>query len=225
MPDKTRLYYSHDPMCSFCWAFRPVWDEIKSNLEKRTPEIEIINVMGGLAPDSDEPMPDEVRSKVRAAWQYIEQNIPGTQFNYDFWNLQKPRRSTYPACRAVIATKILDARLNGGINGGINGGLEEQMILAIQQAYYMNAQNPSNEDTLISCAETIGLDGIAFTQTLHSAECHQAFEQDRALSGSLGIGGFPGLVIARGNSRFNIPVDYNSASTVLDRLFEAISLL
>lgn len=213
MPDKTRLYYSHDPMCSFCWAFRPVWDEIKSNLEKRTPEIEIINVMGGLAPDSDEPMPDEVRSKVRAAWQYIEQNIPGTQFNYEFWNLQQPRRSTYPACRAVIATKLLDTRL------------EEQMILAIQQAYYINAQNPSNEDTLVACAEFIGMDGARFTHILRSEECYQAFEQDRALSRSMGISSFPSLVITRGSRQFNIPVDYNSASTVLDKLFEAISLL
>ncbi|MCP4009308.1 MAG: DsbA family protein [Proteobacteria bacterium] len=217
MPEKTLLYYSHDPMCSFCWAFRPVWARVRSSLAKSKPELTIINVMGGLAPDSDEPMPEEVRSKVRAAWQYIEQNIPGIQFNYDFWSQQKPRRSTYPACRAVIATKILDARLNYE--------LEEQMILAIQQAYYLNAQNPSNAGTLISCAESIGLDKIAFTKTLHSTECHQAFEQDRALSQSLGISSFPGLVIARGNSRFNIPVDYNNASRVLDRLFEAISLL
>jgi len=173
--------------------------------------------MGGLAPDSDEPMPEEVRNRVRATWQYIEQNIPGTRFNHDFWSLQNPRRSTYPACRAVIATKMLDA--------GLNYELEEQMILAIQQAYYMNAQNPSNEDTLISCAESIGLDGIAFTKTLRSVECNQAFEQDRALSRSLGIHSFPSLVITRGNSRFNIPVDYNSASMVLDKLFEAISLL
>jgi putative protein-disulfide isomerase len=213
MPEKINLYYSHDPMCSFCWAFRPVWAEILKKLAKTNPEIGITYIMGGLAPDSDEPMPEDVRRKVQAAWQYIEQNIPGARFNYDFWRLQQPRRSTYPSCRAVIATRMLDA------------GLEEKMILAIQQAYYLNAQNPSDEDTLVACAESIGLDRAQFTQALHSTACEQAFEQDRMLSRDLGIGGFPSLVITRGNSRFNIPVDYNSAETVLDKLYESIALL
>ena len=109
MSNPTRLYYSHDPMCSFCWAFRPVWAKIQSTLADKKPDIEIISILGGLAPDSDAPMPEDVKNRVKAAWQYIEQNIPGTQFNYDFWGLQQPRRSTYPACRAVIATKLLEA--------------------------------------------------------------------------------------------------------------------
>jgi len=211
--EKTQLFYGHDPMCSFCWAFRPVWTRIQSRLAKARPDIEIIYTMGGLAPDSDQPMPEDVRNKVRAAWQYIEQNIPGTQFNYDFWRLQQPRRSTYPSCRAVIAVKMLDAEL------------EEKMILAIQQAYYMDAQNPSDEDSLVACAESIGLDGATFTETLRSRDCEKLFEQDRALSRSLGISSFPSLVIARGDRRFNIPIDYNSESVVLSKLLEAVSLL
>ena len=213
MPNLTRLYYSHDPMCSFCWAFRPVWAEIQSTLADKKPDIEIISILGGLAPDSDEPMPEEVKHRVRAAWQYIEQNIPGTQFNYDFWHLQKPRRSTYPSCRAVIAVRILDP------------GLEATMVMAIQHAYYKEAQNPSDENTLVACAESIGLDATQFTQTLHSQACVQIFEQDRMRSHSLGIGGFPSLVITRGNSQFAIPVDYTDATAVLNKLSEAVSLL
>ncbi len=213
MPEQTRLFYGHDPMCSFCWAFRPVWASIRSSLAQTHPDIQIVYVMGGLAPDSDKPMPEEMRSKLRATWQYIEQNIPGTQFNYDFWQQQQPRRSTYPSCRAVIAVNMLDAEL------------EEQMILAIQQAYYMHAMNPSDEDTLVTCAESIGLDGATFTDSLRSRECEALFEQDRKLSRDLGISSFPSLVITRGNSRFTVPVDYNSDSIVLGKLHEAITLL
>jgi len=213
MTETTTLFYSHDPMCSFCWAFRPVWAEIQSAMATRVPEIEIKSIMGGLAADSDEPMPEEVRLKVRAAWQYIEQNIPGTRFNYDFWDTQQPRRSTYPACRAVIAAKLMQPES------------EQAMILAIQQAYYLHAQNPSNEDTLLACAESIGLDRQQFTQILRSRECAQAFDADQYLSRSLGISSFPSLVLARGERRFNIPVDYNDATPVLDKLFEAIALL
>ena len=213
MSNQTRLYYSHDPMCSFCWAFRPVWIEIQSTLVDKYPDIEIISILGGLAPDSDEPMPEDVKRHVKAAWQYIEHNIPGTQFNYDFWLLQEPRRSTYPACRAVIAARIIDS------------AQEAAMILAIQHAYYKNAQNPSDENTLVACAESIGLDAALFTHTLRSPACDQAFEQDRMLSRSLGIGGFPSLVITRGKRQFAIPVDYTNATTVLNKLKEAATLL
>ena len=33
------LYYFHDPMCSWCYAFQPVWRTIKAKLE---PQVEVI---------------------------------------------------------------------------------------------------------------------------------------------------------------------------------------
>ena len=50
----TRLYYLHDPMCSWCWGYRFVWDKLQQNLPT---SIVVEYVAGGLAPDSDEPMP------------------------------------------------------------------------------------------------------------------------------------------------------------------------
>lgn len=213
MNEKTALYYGHDPMCSFCWAFHPAWSQIKTELANQFPHIELVYTMGGLAPDSDQPMPEDLRQKLIATWRYIQQHIPGTRFNYDFWTSQQARRSTYPSCRAVMAIKILKP------------DLEDQMILTIQHAYYLNAQNPSNEDTLVKCAESIGLDATQFTETIRSQECDQAFAVDRELSAELGISSFPTLVLSRGNNRFRIPIDYNSASNVLDKLAEAQALL
>lgn len=213
MPDKTTLYYSHDPMCSFCWGFRPEWEALQSMLDEQLPEIDLVYIMGGLAPDSDEPMPAEMQHKLQATWRYIQDRMPGTQFNFDFWHKQQPRRSTYPACRAVVAAKMLDPKI------------EYPMILAIQQAYYLQALNPSNEDTLIACARSIGLDTHQFRTTLRSEECDRAFAADRQLSRSLGISSFPSLVIRRGKSRFNIPVNYNNAAGMMKQIREAASLL
>jgi putative protein-disulfide isomerase len=213
MTDSLVLYYSHDPMCSFCWAFRPVWMEIRAEINQRSPQIEIRSIMGGLAADSDQPMSDAVRQTVRGAWGYIEKHIPGTQFNYEFWNLQQPRRSTYPSCRAVIAVRLLEPTL------------EDSMVLAIQQAYYLQAKNPSDIDTLVQCAVSISLDAARFTETLGSVKCNELFLSERALSQSLGIAGFPNLVLSHGEKRFNIPVDYLHASRVLDSLYQAAALL
>lgn len=96
------LYYFHDPMCSWCWAFSPLWNEIVKGLPDH---VMAKRVLGGLAPDTDQPMPADMRDKIKGIWQTIQQTVPGTPFNFEFWEKCTPRRSTYPACRAVIAAR------------------------------------------------------------------------------------------------------------------------
>ena len=103
MKNKTStLIYVHDPMCSWCWSFSPVWRAVKKGLDDN---IEIQYLLGGLAPDSHEPMPKDMQQSIRSTWQRIQQEVPGTEFNFDFWEKCQPRRSTYPACRAIIACR------------------------------------------------------------------------------------------------------------------------
>jgi len=213
MSEPLTLYYAHDPMCSFCWAFRPVWTDVQSRLKASLPEIQIRYLLGGLAPDSNDAMPGEVQTKVRAAWRYIETNIPGTRFNHDFWETQQPRRSTYPSCRAVYAVKMRVP------------SLEDAMIQAIQQAYYLNAKNPSNADTLIECATSIGLDAGTFVSSFENPQCESGFRGEMAFSRSIGISSFPSIVLTRGKSRFNVPIEYNDADLLLESLRQTAALL
>lgn len=213
MQEQLTLYYGHDPMCSFCWAFRPTWSKVKTALAGEFPDMSIQYLLGGLAPDSDEAMPEDVRQKVRGAWRYIEKNIPGTHFNHEFWSTQQPRRSTYPSCRAVVAVKMLAPEL------------EDKIILAIQQAYYLRAQNPSDDDTLVQCAEDIGLDRTRFLDVYRSEQCNEAFIKEIQITHGIGINSFPSIVLARGKSRFNVPIEYNQADKLLDSLRQVVALL
>ena len=111
-------------------------------------------VLGGLAADTDEPMPEETRSFLQQTWHKIEQRIPGVHFNFDFWEKASPRRSTYPACRAVIAARQFGPEY------------EALMTAAIQRAYYQEARNPSDDSTLIELAAEIGLDADEFAGVL-----------------------------------------------------------
>jgi len=127
------LYYIHDPMCSWCWGFRNVWLQVQEQLKG---QLEIHSVLGGLAADSDQAMPESMQHHIRNNWRRIQQTIPGTEFNYEFWDVCKPRRSTYPACRAVIAAGMQSV------------SCKNEMVLAIQTAYYINAKNPSDDPVL-----------------------------------------------------------------------------
>ena len=197
------LYYVHDPMCSWCWGFRPVWED----MQKRLPAtLEVKYVLGGLAPDNDQLMPEALQKTIQAHWSNIEEKIPGTGFNHDFWTQCSPRRSTYPACRAVIAARECDT------------DAERAMILAIQQAYYLEAKNPSNDDVLINCAEKIGLGVKKFSELLTSESVRQQLSHELNVSRQLGVKKFPSLVFKRGGEFKHLQIDYNSAENILQKL-------
>ena len=187
------LIYVMDPMCSWCWAFST---PLTSFLE-RHPELPIQYVMGGLAPDSDEPMDLSMRSKLQSIWHHIEENT-GTEFNHQFWKVNTPRRSTYPACRAVIAAGMLEPDSIA------------KMITAIQHAYYLNAKNPSDIAVLVECAELIGLDAETFKRLMTSDEINEELSQHLNASRNLGVGGFPALLLDDGTQLTPLALGYST---------------
>ena len=184
-------------MCSWCWGFRPTWDALKKVLPNT---VDVVNLTGGLAPDSDQPMPIAMQHTIEGYWHTIQQQL-GTEFNFDFWRNNTPRRSTYITCRATIAGK--------------NQNAEEAMIDAIQRAYYLRALNPSNVSVLIQLAAELKLDTETFEQDLDSVETHKEFKRQRGLAHSLPIQGFPSLVLQTGDDVIRIEQNYTDIEPML----------
>ena len=195
------LYYVHDPMCSWCWGFAPVLAQLLQSLPA---EIQVTRLLGGLAVDSDQPMPVELQQNIAATWQRIQQSIPETQFNFDFWTRCAPRRSTWPACRAVIA-----ARQQGD-------EFDERMTRAIQLAYYTQARNPSDEHTLLELADELGLDNNAFAAALAGETVQQQLLAEIERTRQLHATSFPSLVLDAAGSVWPIAVDYNDSAPMLE---------
>jgi len=171
-----RLIYVMDPMCSWCFGFQP---ELEAFLEKH-PSAEVEWIMGGLAPDTHHPMDENLKQTIASYWYQIERKAQVT-FNHDFWKLNTPYRSTYPACRAVISAKSLRARS------------AQLMVKSIQSAYYLEAKNPLLQETLIACAASIGLDESRFSEVFKSEETEHRFQQHLSLARQLQVRGFPAL--------------------------------
>jgi putative protein-disulfide isomerase len=200
---KTTLIYVHDPMCSWCWGFADVYEQL---LQKLPAEIVIRRLLGGLAPDSEVPMSESMQAMLQQTWRRIEAMIPGKQFNFEFWSKCTPRRSTYPACRAVIA-----AREQGEQNDPI-------MTRAIQQAYYQQARNPSDHETLVKLAAEIGLDAKRFASQLLDEKTHQQLLDEIDSARSIGIDSFPSLMLEQ-NGRFtSILANYTNMDQILNQI-------
>lgn len=197
------LYYAHDPMCSWCWAFRPTWERIARQVQGR---LDVRRILGGLAADSKEPMPREMQHYLQGTWRIIQQRVPGTRFDFAFWERCAPRRSTYPACRAVIAARNQAAES------------EETMILAIQQAYYLQARNPSENEVLIAIAGEAGLDADRFAADLNAEKTHSRLLEEIAFGRAIGVQGFPSLVLKSEAGYRVLSYDYNDPEVLLAQL-------
>ena len=201
------LFYVADPMCSWCWGFHPVLMKVVDALQ---PDVTLRYVMGGLAKDSDDPMPAETREYVQINWRQVMQET-GAEFNWDFWTNCQPRRSTYPACRAVIAA------------GFQREASIPEMFHRIQRAYYKEARNPSDSETLIALAEEVGLDKSRFERDLFSSETEDQLQEDFSLRRSLGVREFPGLVIGNERDKLCVVRGYSDFETTIARLDEFLS--
>lgn len=194
------LYYIHDPMCSWCWGYKPTWDKLKAALPEN---IQIEYLLGGLAPDNHEPMPQEMRLMLQQTWRRIESQL-GTQFNHDYWTLADPVRTTYPACRAVIAAN--------------KQGAGEEMNQAIQRAYYLRAMTPHIDSTHLLLAQEIGLNVEEFTRDCKGVNVEQEFSRQRDFCQALGVHSFPSLILQLGEKYHAITLDYGSELTSLKEI-------
>lgn len=166
-------------------------------------DVNLSKTVGGLAPDSDLPMPENLRIALPQAWQKIH-NLLGTEFNFDFWAECKPRRSTYPACRAVLAAGKQNRY--------------DDMTDAIQRAYYLRAMNPSDLETLQQLAEELALDSNRFAADIRSPEVEADLQRQVQFARQSPIDGFPSLVMELDGSMISITRDYKDHRPTLEHV-------
>lgn len=195
-------------MCSWCWGFRATWLTVLEDLPEA---VSVVTLLGGLAPDSGQPMPTEMQAMISNTWKTIQQRIPGTRFDHSFWQKCQARRSTYPACRAVIAAR------------NQNPSFEQAMVLAIQQAYYLNAQNPSDKGILVDLAKDLLLDITLFEKDLSSEQTQQQLDREILQARALGATGFPSLILEYKDKNSLLKLSYNDPEKILKQVLSFLT--
>ncbi|MCF6251470.1 MAG: DsbA family protein [Methylococcaceae bacterium] len=203
------LYYFYDPMCSWCYAFDLTYQKLESALPDSICSRKIV---GGLAPDSTVIMPLSMICTIQSAWQQIERAVPHIQFNYEFWSKNNPMRSTYPACRAVLAAKKQSPKF------------ENKMIHQIQWAYYKNAENPSLSATLLNCAKKINLNYELFENDIASQEIEMQLQYEIQFTRRAGVSTYPSLCLQMEKKLVPIKIDYNDAQKIIEQIQLYINL-
>ena len=193
------LIYVHDPMCSWCYGFRPTWKALKAQLPDNLP---VVSLLGGLAADSDVPMPEDMVEYLKRTWDRI-QSTCGVTFNHTYWEqTPPPPRTTYISCRAVIAAERI-------------AGRGEAFGERIQDAYYTEARNVWDFDTLCDLAEAFGFRRDSFAEALASDDVRAVHEEQRQLAERLQVDGYPSVLLVHRGEAFPIAVRHQGADAML----------
>ena len=91
------IIYIGDPMCSWCWGFAPVLDEM---LDRHGQHAELKIIVGGLRPGTTSPMDESDKSTIRSHWEHVNE-ASGQPFDYAFFDRDGFVYDTEPAARAA----------------------------------------------------------------------------------------------------------------------------
>ena len=98
------------------------------------------------------------------------------------------------------------------------------MIDAIQRAYYLEARNPSDTDTLAALAQHLGLDAARFVALLDAAETRSVLDDEMTAARSMGANRCPSLRLRIAEDHWPVPVDYQQPDPMLDTIHDLIDL-
>lgn len=178
------IIYIGDPMCSWCWGFAPVLDEMVSNYGG-VADFRII--VGGLRPGNwAQQMDNSTKKEIRSHWQHVEE-ATGQPFDYEFFEREGFLYDTEPAARAVVAVR------------NIAPEKEFPFFKALQKGFYSQNLDITLEENYLIILEDQGIDEGKFREIFHSNSNKEQTYQDFASAGQMGIRGFPAVVLRRGD--------------------------
>lgn len=208
------ITYYTDPLCSWSWAFEPVWRRLRYELGD---QLTWRYCMGGMIPDWDhygDPLND-VAAPAHVGPQWLQvSRLSGMPIEPRIWH-DDPPASSYPACLAVKA-----AELQGRDVG-------EQYLRRVREAVMLEQRNVGRRSVLLDLAEELskeagganaanfGFDLAAFRAVLDSGEALSAFRSDLLDAKYREIGRFPTLIVRGRSARGVIIVGYRPYAVLL----------
>jgi putative protein-disulfide isomerase len=177
-----RLLYVMDPMCSWCWGFAPVAQDLIEQAHAAGVEVHL--VMGGLRTGSGLALDPSTRRYILEHWQAVNE-ATGQAFAFEGALPEGFVYDTEPACRAVVAARNLDP------------ACAWPLVKLIQHAFYVQGRDVTRAPVLVELAEAAGLPRNEFAAAFDSAEQQIATAADFTWVQDLGIAGFPTLLAER----------------------------
>lgn len=199
-----RIMSVTDPICSACWGMEPAW---RSLMARYGDLVDVALVYGGLLPNwdgfSDPGAGISGPADVASHWDEFSR-VSGQPIDSSVW-FTDPLASSYPACTAAIAVRL------------VAPGKESAYLRHIRELLFLHARNIARPDVLRDAAAAVGVDLEAFDRGLADGSAVASFEADRRLTRRLRVRGFPTTIVSGPAGRL-----VRHGATAPDRLEDAI---
>lgn len=203
----TSLIYIADPMCSWCYGFGPELSTLLDGL----PDVPLEIVVGGLRAYNTTVMDETLKSTLLSHWRHVEE-ASGLPFFYDGLSRADFIYNTEPACRAVVAARMLAPA----------AALE--VFHAIQRAFYAQGSDVTQGPVLAQIASATltnagyAIDAAAFQAKWEATDTVAATHSDFMQAQRWGVSGFPTLVLARNDKLELVASGYMRTEALVERM-------
>lgn len=189
-------------MCSWCWGFSPVFEEVVRRYRDRvTPEV----ILGGLRPGNTQPFDKEKRAYILSHWREAHART-GQPFNFAFQVSADFTYDTEPASRAVrVVGQLASEKMSA-------------YLRSVRAAFYVHNQDVTRENILLEIAERQGLDPVAFKELFRGPAMKKTIWEEFARARQMGVEGFPTLLCRDEHGLFILADGYQNLENLISRM-------
>jgi putative protein-disulfide isomerase len=173
------LIFVLDPMCSWCWGFAHVIDQLYRTFGNT---YRFSLVLGGLRTKGEMSWNKMSKEYLKGHWKQVSERT-GQMFSDRLFEKEYFEYDAYPACKAVITVRELF---------GIQNAFAYLHIL--QEAFYTRAEDITHLNVLCDLLDAMNLDRTIFREFYESDRAELLMEHDFAKARSMGANAFPSLV-------------------------------
>ena len=175
----TQLVYILDPMCSWCWGFNPVMQQVLK--QAQAAGVKVTLRVGGLRTGQQAILDQSKRAYILRHWRTVAETT-GQPFAFDDALPSGFLYDTEPACRALVVARQLDE------------SYMFNFLQRLQQAFYQFGQDITQPSVLRELAVQAGYDSQAFCAAFDAAQTQATTQAEFAWVSDLAVRGFPTLL-------------------------------
>ncbi len=177
---KIEIIFVVDPMCSWCWGFAPVIEQLCAT---QSDTYDFSLVVGGLRTKGEMTWDESSKRYLKGHWEEVAKRT-GQPFSNVLFEKEDFEYDTYPACKAVVAVREL-------------WGDEKSFdyLHRVQKAFYDEGRDITKLDVLSELLEETGGDVKSFRDFYQTPRAELLMQHDFAKARSMGANAFPSVVI------------------------------
>ncbi len=202
---KPVLYVVVDPMCSWCWGFAPVIDQVRAAFFDR---YEIALVVGGLRTKGETVWDDTSKGYLRTHWEEVGKRT-GQIFDTALLEKSYFEYDTYPTCKAVVTVREL-----------LGEEAAFTYLHTIQHAFYAQGIDITKPHLLYGYYEQLFGNSGKFAFMYGTERMETLMYHDFAKARSMGATAFPSIVIVDKDGHMVCQKGYRSFEEIKQLLEE-----